>query len=170
MAKSKSASPPDDLVRLERAYTFFNEVGIISQLASNQMRRAMPHELTQSQFGVLNWFVRVDDQATPGRLSSAFQVTKGAMTNTLRKLAEKGFVSIAADPRSGRRKIVRMTSKGRQARADAIASTHPQLERFLSQFAGSRFEPCLDFLQQVRRYLDEERGRAGVDDVGLDLG
>ena len=71
---------------LQIAYGFFNEIGIIGQLSSNQMQRAMPHDLTQSQFSVLNWFVRVDTQATPGRLAKAFQVTKGAMTNTLHKL------------------------------------------------------------------------------------
>ena len=157
MAKSKSPSQSGDLAELDRAYSFFNEIGIISQLASNQMQRVMPHELTLSQFGVLNWFVRVDDEATPGRLSSAFQVTKGAMTNTLKKLTEKGFVRISPDPQSGRRKIVTMTRTGRQARDDAIAGTHAQLETFLSRFAGQPFEVCLDFLQEVRRYLDDER-------------
>ena len=54
---------------LATAFEFFNEIGIIAQLSSNQMQRTMPHGLTQSQFSVLNWFVRVDDQATPGRLA-----------------------------------------------------------------------------------------------------
>jgi DNA-binding MarR family transcriptional regulator len=157
MSKRKSPSRPEDLAQLERAYTFFNEVGIISQLASNQMQRAMPHELTLSQFSVLNWFARVDDVATPGRLSSAFQVTKGAMTNTLHKLADKGLIKVVPDPDSGRRKIVRMTRKGHRARADAIASTHPQLEEFLSEFAGSKFEAGLEFMQRVRCCLDAER-------------
>ena len=40
-------------------------IGIIAQLTSNQLQRNLPHGLTQSQFSVLNWFLRVDDEASP---------------------------------------------------------------------------------------------------------
>jgi len=70
-------------------FSFFNEIGIIAQLASNLFAQSLPGGLTQSQFSVLNWFARVDSEATPKRLATAFQVTPGAMTNTLKKLAEK---------------------------------------------------------------------------------
>ncbi|MGE0623641.1 MAG: MarR family winged helix-turn-helix transcriptional regulator [Pseudomonadales bacterium] len=139
------------------AFEFFNEIGIISQLAMNRMQRSLPHELTQSQFSVLNWFIRVDDEATPGRLARAFQVTGGAMTNTLGKLAAKGFISITPDPDSGRRKIVRLTAAGRRAREDAIAATVPALLEFLDRFPRQRLERALPLLRAVRAYLDAER-------------
>ena len=142
---------------LTLAFEFFNEIGIIGQLASNEMQRAMPHGLTQSQFSVLNWFCRVDDQATPGRLARAFQVSGGAMTNTLGKLAAKGFVRITPDPESGRSKIVRLTAAGRKARDEAIAATGPSLTGFLDRFPRSRLERALPLLRAVRAYLDEAR-------------
>jgi len=117
----------------------------------------MPHGLTQSQFSVLNWFLRVDDAATPGRLARAFQVTGGAMTNTLGKLADKGFVSVTPDPDSGRRKIVRLTPAGRQARDEAIAATGPALLELLDRFPRQRLERALPLLRAVRAYLDAER-------------
>ena len=150
-------SPPSSDVDLTLAFEFFNEIGIISQLASNEMQRAMPHGLTQSQFSVLNWFVRVDDQATPGRLARAFQVSGGAMTNTLGKLAAKGFVSITPDPESGRSKIVRLTAAGRRAREAAIAATGPSLGDFLERFPRARLERALPLLRAVRAYLDAAR-------------
>ena len=161
---SKSAA--DDLqtdlqtnlqTHLETAYGFFNEIGIISQLSSNQMQRAMPHDLTQSQFSVLNWFIRVDDQATPGRLAQAFQVTKGAMTNTLQKLQAKGFIDIQTDPASARRKIVTLTATGRRARDSAVAANYPQLNAFLDAFDIGRINRALPLLRQIRQYLDELR-------------
>lgn len=145
---------------LDTAFSFFNEVSIISQLSINQMQRSMPHALTQSQFSVLNWFLRVDDEATPGRLASAFQVTKGAMTNTLTKLAEKGFIAIAPDPDSGRRKLVRITATGRRAREDALAATYPQLETFLAAFPLATLNRVLPLLRDVREYLDTAREQA----------
>jgi DNA-binding MarR family transcriptional regulator len=142
---------------LNDAYAFFNEINIIAQLSANQMDRQMPAGLNQSQFSVLNWFVRVDDIATPGRLAKAFQVSKGAMTNTLSKLAAKGFVSITTDPTSGRRKLVRLTPSGRRARDAAVAATFPLLEAFLEEFDIARIRRQLPQLQRIRAYLDAAR-------------
>jgi DNA-binding MarR family transcriptional regulator len=142
---------------LDNAHRFFNEIGIIAQLSSNQMQRTLPHNLTLSQFSVLNWFVRVDAEASPGRLARAFQVTKGAMTNTLRKLSDKGFITIAEDPDSGRRKIVRLTPAGADARKAAIAASHPLLEDFLSRFDSSQIAELLPLLQDIRSHLDQRR-------------
>ena len=145
---------PDEF---EDAYRFFNEIGIIDQLSSNQMQRNLPHDLTLSQFSVLNWFVRVDDSATPGRLTRAFQVTKGAMTNTLGKLGGKGFVTIEPDPTSGRQKIVRLTRAGRRARDEAIIASRSNLLAFLAEFPIDQVRAALPFLESVRAYLDAAR-------------
>lgn len=153
---SKSAGA-DLQANLQTAYGFFNEIGIISQLSSNQMQRAMPHGLTQSQFSVLNWFIRVDDQASPGRLAQAFQITKGAMTNTLQKLQAKGFIDIQTDPASARQKIVTLTAAGRRARDSAISANYPQLSAFLEAFDIGRIDRALPLLRQIRQYLDELR-------------
>jgi len=142
---------------LDKAFRVFNELNIIAQLSANEMARVLPHGLNVSQFSVLNWFVRVDDQATPGRLAAAFQVTKGTMTNTLGKLEQKGFVSISPDPGSGRRKLVRMTEAGHRARREAIAATQPLLQGFLAHFGVARTEALLPHLETIRHYLDEHR-------------
>jgi len=142
---------------LEAAYAFFNEVNIIAQLSSNRMARALPHAMTLSQFSVLNWFTRVDREATPGRLARAFQVTNGAMTNTLGKLSAKGFIELDADPSSGRRKRVRMTAKGRRAHASAIARIHPALRETIAHVGVAPLAASLPLLRVVRMHLDESR-------------
>ena len=153
----KPPLPTQSPADLELAYKFFNEIGIIAQLATNQMQRRLTDGLTSSQFSVLNWFVRVDDQATPGRLAKAFQVTNGAMTNTLRKLANKKFVSIEPDPASGRRKIIRLTPAGRGARDRAVAATFPELQSFLDAFDASVLTEAMPLLARVRQFLDAAR-------------
>jgi DNA-binding MarR family transcriptional regulator len=106
---------------------------------------------------VLNWFVRVDDQATPGRLARAFQVTGGAMTNTLSKLSAKGFVSVEPDPASGRSKIVRLTPAGRRARDEAIAALGEDLSAFLDAFSEARLTKAMPLLREARAFLDAAR-------------
>lgn len=146
---------------LATAFDFFNEIGIIAQLSSNQMQRSMPHGLNQSQFAVLNWFLRVDDRATPGRLARAFQVTGGAMTNTLGKLTEKGFIRVEPDPDSGRSKIVTLTPAGRLARDEAIAAAVAPLSDFLAAFPAGRLADVLPLLEEIRAWLDTARERPG---------
>jgi len=142
---------------LATAFEFFNEIGIIGQLSSNRMQRKLPHGLNQSQFSVLNWFIRVDDHATPGRLARAFQVTAGAMTNTLGKLSAKGFVRIEPDPTSGRSKIVTLTDSGRRAREEAVAAIGEDLADFLGAFSEARLKKVLPLLREARAFLDAAR-------------
>ena len=138
-------------------FTFFNEIGIISQLASTEFERCLPLGLTGSQFGVLNWFMRVEDAATPGRLAKAFQVTGGAMTNTLKKLQAKGLVKVEPDAESGRQKRVTITAKGRAARSKAIQATAPVFAQFAQEFSPAQIERVVQQLEKIRKYLDEKR-------------
>lgn len=143
----------------EELFAFFNEVGIIAQLSGRLFEQQLPADLTTSQFGVLNWFVRVDTEATPTRLATAFQVTGGAMTNTIKKLESKGLVKVEPDASSGRQKRVTMTVAGRQARDAAIASMAPLLNEFGEAFKGFALDEQTRLLAKVRQYLDERRYR-----------
>ncbi len=152
MAKSRTDADPI-------LFTYFNEISIISQLAGTIFERSLPDGLTNSQFGVLNWFVRVDVEATPTRLATAFQVTGGAMTNTLKKLEAKGLVKVEPDANSGRQKRVTLTRAGRKLRDKAIACAPPVLAEFGEKFSLARIEKQTRELQKVRQYLDEYRYR-----------
>ncbi len=149
--RSQQASDPT------LVFNFFTEVGIISQLSTSLFERALPDGLTSSQFSVLNWFSRVDTEAAPGRLATAFQVTAGAMTNTLKKLEAKGLIAIEPDASSGRQKIVTRTAKGEEMRDLAIAASAPVFEEFALLFAETEIPQQLPGLQKMRKYLDERR-------------
>ena len=73
-----------------------------------------------SQFAVLNHCVRLGDGRTPAQLASAFQVTRGAMTNTLQRLEAKGHIGLRPTPGDGRSKEVYLTAAGRAAREQAV--------------------------------------------------
>ncbi|MEM7405679.1 MAG: MarR family transcriptional regulator [Pseudomonadota bacterium] len=140
-------------------FAFFNEIGIIAQLGRAQFERVLPHGLKISQFSVLNHFVRLERDSTPARLARNFQVTKGAMTNTLGRLHALGFVDISPDPRDGRGKRVRITCAGRAAHAACVQSITPGLTELASTFAPEQFRAALPLLQSLRAYLDGARDR-----------
>ncbi|MEM9333005.1 MAG: MarR family transcriptional regulator [Pseudomonadota bacterium] len=141
----------------EAYFRFFNEVGIINQLASNRAERAMPHGLTMSQFSVLNHFMRGLPPKSPLELASAFQVTKGAMTNTLKQLQNKGFVEIVPHEKDGRSKIVSISETGRNAHKDAQSELMVFFSDFSAQFSTEELAKVIPDLEKIRIWLDENR-------------
>ena len=154
MTKKKPDTPTSSPL-----FVYFNEIGIIAQLSTALFERTLPEGLNNSQFGVLNWFSRVDSQASPGRLATAFQVTAGAMTNTLKKLESKGLVRIEPDEFSGRKKKVTITAKGEKIRQQAIAAAAPLFQEFAERFPQESIEAQTEELRKVREYLDLLRYR-----------
>mgnify|MGYP000503856416 CR=1 FL=1 len=115
MSKSMEQEKADANVSGELVFRLFNEIGIIAQLSTTRFERSLPYGMSRPQFSILNWFCRVDDQASPGRLAQAMEVTKGAITNSLKKLEAKNFITVSPDENSGRQKVVRLTPEGRRA-------------------------------------------------------
>ena len=151
MTKKKSSQPSEATL-----FTYFNEISIIARLTIAQFERILPDCLNNSQFSVLNWFSRVDSQASPSRLATAFQVTPGAMTNTLKKLESKGLVKIEPDELCGRKKKVSMTSKGEKLQKQAVNAA-----ALFQEMAKNRplenIEIQVAQLQKVREYSDQRR-------------
>jgi DNA-binding MarR family transcriptional regulator len=141
----------------EDLFNFFNEVGIINQLSSNLFERQLPQGLTLSQFSVLNNFVRLGGMRSPAQLASAFQVSKGAMTNTITKLEEKGCVVVSASKSDGRKKEVRITSKGRALRNKSIKSMAPLNRSIAAGLDLEQLQTVMPLLRTVREYLDNHR-------------
>lgn len=146
-------------------YAFFNEIGIINQLFSTAFRRALPDGMTSAQFTVLNHFARLGGERTPAQLAASFQVTKGAITNTLQKLEEKGYVAIATDPNDRRSKIVTATDKGLSKRNETLAATAPALAQMVEELDVSDVEAALPFLREVRIHLDKARDEIDFADL-----
>lgn len=138
-------------------FTFFNEIGIISQLSSSTFERVLPHGLTMSQFSVLNHLSRLGDGKSPSYLAKAFQVTKGAMTNTLSKLQARDFIDVRRNKTDGRAKLVFLTPAGGSARADALKLVTPLLSELLATFGDNEFEAALPFLARLRSHMDAAR-------------
>ena len=140
------------------AFQAFNEISIIAQLSGAAFERVLPEGLSLAGFGVLNHFVRLArDEERPTQLARNFQVTKGAMTNTLQRLEAAGFITLSPDPEDGRGKIARITRAGRAAREQAIARIAPVLTDLLNAFPAAELKRVLPVLTKLRQTLDAAR-------------
>lgn len=142
---------------IETLFGFFNEIGIIAQLSGAAFEKAMPDGMTLSQFSVLNHLTRLGDGWSPLRISRAMQVTKGAMTNTLGHLERKDLIDVKPDERDGRAKRVFITRAGRKMREACIASMVPYMVKFAADMPPENLANVLSLLQEIRKWLDEER-------------
>ena len=143
--------------KLALVFQFFTEIGIINQLSVAQLEKHLPLGIKVSQFSVLNHFVRLGDGVSPVQLASAFQVTKGAMTNNLSRLLKHELISIVPDERDGRAKRVYITERGKQVREDSVRVLFTYMQPMLKQISLAEFEAALPFLMKVRSYLDNHR-------------
>ena len=138
-------------------FGFFNEIGIIAQLSRTRFEQVLPEGMKLAHFGVLNHFVRLDRDSTPARLASAFQVTRGAMTNTLQRLESQSYVLITPDPSDGRGKRVSITEAGRKAHARAVAALGPDMATVQAELGAEPFTALIPGLEAIRIWLDEQR-------------
>jgi DNA-binding MarR family transcriptional regulator len=143
---------------LKLSFQVMSEIAIIGHLADTALAKALPEEFSVAGFGVLNHFIRLNvESESPAQLARAFQVTKGAMTYTLQRLQELGYVRVDADPADARAKIVRMTAKGRKARDAAVARVNPGMLKLIDVMGAGEFARALPFLIKLRQVLDAAR-------------
>ena len=138
-------------------FQLFNEIGIIEQLSKAQLEAQLPDGLKAPQFGVLNRFCRLGDNETPQSLASAFQVTKGAMTNTLKRLSDRELIIIRPDEKDGRSKRVFITEKGKDVRNQSIKAVSEKFMILNDHFDRAEVEAALPFLNKLRVFLDNNR-------------
>lgn len=145
----------EELTRLY--FRMFNEIGIISQLSSNRLERVLPRGMSIAQFSLLNHLVRLGGAWAPSRLARAFQVTKGAMTNTVQRLEAQGLIRVAADPDDARGKLVEITEAGRRMREKCIRATWAAIGDIVKLVPANDVGAVLPFLEHLRKTLDDNR-------------
>ncbi|MGX9460481.1 MarR family winged helix-turn-helix transcriptional regulator [Shewanella sp. A14] len=142
---------------IESIFQIFNEIGIVSQLSSTLLEKGLPLGIKASQFKVLNHFSRLGDGQTPASLAKSFQVTKGAMTNTINRLLSLDLVSVEEDNNDRRAKRIYITDKGREIREQAIKGAIHELTPLKQVFTEEELANALPFLTKLRCYLDDNR-------------
>lgn len=132
---------------------FFSEIVMIEQLARSRLSRALPRGMELSHFMVLNHFARLGGEKTPAQLARIFHVTRGAMTNTLKKLDAAGYVHIRPDWDDARRKWIGISPAGQAARDQAVQALAPVFDDLLAELGTQRLRSALPTLRAIRGVL-----------------
>ena len=134
------------------AIAIFSEILVADQLARSRMAKALPKGMELSHFSVLNLLARGGEKS-PAELAKAFNVTRGAMTNTLAKLEWAGYIHIRPDWDDARRKHVSISPAGSRARDAAFSAIAPILEAAVKKVGPEKVRQALPVIRDLRRHL-----------------
>jgi len=137
------------------AITLLSEIAIVEQMAQGHLKQALPKGMEVSHFAVLNHFSGTSGEKTPGQLARTFHVTKGAMTNTLRRLEKAGYVKIRPDQRDARSKKVSLSASGQEARNQAVAMIAPVFDNVSSHLGPDKIKAMLPLMRELRELMNE---------------
>jgi DNA-binding MarR family transcriptional regulator len=135
------------------AISLFSEVMATDQMVRARLAKTLPKGLELSHFSVLNHLVHIDAERSPVDLARTFNVTKGAMTNTLRKLEFAGYIHIRPDWDDARRKWVGISGAGRNARDEALRTMKPFFEEISEKLGTEKLRKTLPLLRELRMAL-----------------
>jgi len=139
------------------AFQLLNEVGIIDQLVQHRAGLLLAPELNMPQFIVLNHLVRRGIDSSQIELARATQVTKGAMSNTVARLLDKGYIVVQGDPADGRGKRVALSPEGRHIRQQAVARLAQGLTGMAEVLPAAELDSTLAALRKLRVWFDAQR-------------
>ena len=137
------------------AITLFSEIFMADQLARNKISKILPKGMELSHFSVLNYLAQVNAPRTPAQLAKTFNLTKGAMTNTLGKLEWAGHVHIHPDWDDARRKQVVISPSGRRAQENALEAIAPLFDQVVDKVGSEQVRSVLPVLRSLRGLLSE---------------
>ncbi len=139
------------------AVSLFSEIFMVDQLARTQLSKALPKGMQISHFSVLNHLARAQGERSPAQLARSFNLTRGAMTNTLAKLERAGHVHIRPDWDDARRKFVAISPAGLKARDAAIHAIAPLIGEAVEAIGSDKVRAALPVLRALRARLQEDR-------------
>jgi DNA-binding MarR family transcriptional regulator len=140
----------------DTAVALFAELFIADQLARSRIAKLLPKGMELSQFSVLNHLARLGEERTPAQLARSFHVTRGAMTNTLAKLAWAGHIHIRPDWDDARQKFVAISPAGRAARNEAVQAIAPLISDVVQVLGTDRVRAVLPILRELRVRLESD--------------
>ncbi|MEL6582992.1 MAG: MarR family transcriptional regulator [Pseudomonadota bacterium] len=141
------------------AIALLSEVHALDTLVRARLQKSLPKNMDLSHFILLNHFARLGGERTPAQLARLFHVTRGTMTNTLRRLEAAGYIHIRPDWEDARRKWVTISPSGRAARDDALSRITPVFYDVMESVGRDDLREILPVLRSLRSYLSELEDR-----------
>jgi DNA-binding MarR family transcriptional regulator len=135
------------------AISLFSEILAADQKVRHRLTSVLPKGMEISHFSILNHLAWHEGERSPAKLAETFNVTRGAITNTLGKLEWAGYIHIRPDWDDARRKMVAISPAGRRARDEALSAIAPIVDNVIEQLGVDGVRATLPILRELRKQL-----------------
>ena len=135
------------------AVSLFSEIFMVDQLARARLTKALPKGMEISHFSILNHLARMQSERSPAQLARSFNLTRGAITNTLTKLEQAGHIHVRPEWDDARRKFVAISPAGLRARDAALQVIAPLIHEVVDDIGADRVRAVLPVLRTLRSRL-----------------
>lgn len=135
---------------------FATLVKMASELERQPRSYGTDELLSSSEIHLIEMIGENQERLSVTDLARQMNVTKGAISQTLKRLELKGLTTKLGDPANGTRSIVRLTSKGKVA-FYAHRHWHETMDggykEYFMNLDSSRLDFLLDFIERVEDFL-----------------
>ena len=138
------------------AVSLFSEISAIDHLFKLKLSKSLPTGMELSHFSILNHIANLEAEKTPAQLARSFNLTKGAITNTLIKLSHMGYIHIRPDWNDARSKLISISPAGKNARDVAVDSIEPILGDLMNGISTDQTKSIIPFLRNLRILLNND--------------
>jgi len=135
------------------AISLFSEILAADQKVRSRLSSVLPKGMEISHFSVLNHLAWHGEERSPAQLAETFNVTRGAISNTLGKLEWAGHIHIRPDWDDARRKMVAISPAGRSARDQALVAIGPIVDNVIKHLGEDDIRNSLPVLRDLRNLL-----------------
>jgi DNA-binding MarR family transcriptional regulator len=137
---------------LDESYRLDEQAGFLLRQAQQRhtaiFAERMVEGLTPTQFAALAKLQELG-AVTQNRLGRLTAMDAATIKGVIDRLRERGFAETRRDPSDGRRLLVDLTPKGRDAAADAIAAGHRITDETLEPLTPTERKRFLELLEKI---------------------
>lgn len=133
----------------------FSEILATDQILKSRISKVLPKGMELSHFVILNHLAGHSEEVTPAQLAHRFNLTKGAVTNTMKKLEQAGHIHVRPDWDDARRKWVRLSDAGLLSRDTAILLINPIIQDVCDRLGDEKLRQAVRLLRDIRSGLND---------------
>ena len=133
---------------------FENLVKLYLEIESAPRRYGTDEKLTGSEIHLIEVVGDHDETLSVTDLAKYANVTKGAISQRLKKLEQKGLTNKVEDPLNGSRSLVRLTSKGKAAHY-SHKHWHETMDGGYKDYLANLKQEQLDFLIEFMERIED---------------
>lgn len=146
-------------LQIERAMALSVELGLLTQVYNNRLSQLLrEHDVTFPQFTILDYILRTGaDGTTVSQISDGVEVLQPAVTKTVKKFSDRGYLTVSSVSNDKRQKNIVMTAEGAGFIGRLRSALLPDVLNCFEDWAEDRLNRFNADLVTFREWLEENR-------------